>query len=90
MMNVSPEMSNSDWLNLAESRLAVMTMFDASNTTEVSRLNDAIKDIQSKMTAEQLDQHNAKKNISLSAKELAAKQLELVKSMNENRDKPSI
>lgn len=90
MMNVSPEMSNSDWLNLAESRLSVMTMFNPLNITETSRLKDAIKDIQSRMTLAQLEQHAAKNNTQLSVKDLEAKHEQIVKLMNENRDKPSV
>ena len=90
MMNVSPEMSQSDWLKLAESRLTVMNMFDASNTSEILRLQNAVNDIQSKMTETELSQYNSEKNVVLTAKEIEANRLATIKAMNENRDKPSI
>ena len=90
MMNVSPEMTQSDWLKLAESRLTVMKMFDESNTSEILRLQNAVNDIQSKMTETELNQYNSDKNVVLTAKEIEANRLATVKAMNENRDKPSI
>jgi len=90
MMNVSPEMSQSDWLKLAESRLTVMNMFDESNTSEILRLQNAVNDIQSKMTENELSQYNSDKNVVLTAKEIETNRLATVKAMNENRDKPSI
>jgi hypothetical protein len=90
MMNVSPEMTQSDWLKMAESRLTVMNMFDASNTSEILRLQNAVNDIQSKMTETELSQYNSDKNVVLTAKEIEANRLATVKAMNENRDKPSI
>ena len=90
MINVSPEMSQSDWLKLAESRLTVMNMFDESNTSEILRLQNAVNDIQSKMTENELSQYNSDKNVVLTAKEIEANRLATVTAMNENRDKPSI
>ena len=90
MMNVSPEMTQSDWLKLAESRLTVMKMFDESNTSEILRLQNAVNDIQSNMTENELSQYNSDKNVVLTAKEIEANRLATVKAMNENRDKPSI
>jgi hypothetical protein len=90
MINVSPEMSQSDWLKLAESRLTVMNMFDESNTSEILRLQNAVNDIQSKMTETELSQYNSDKNVVLTAKEIEANRLATVTAMNENRDKPSI
>jgi regulatory protein YycH of two-component signal transduction system YycFG len=90
MMNVSPEMSQSDWLKLAESRLDNMKIYNTSNTSEIFRLENAVNDIQSKMTETELSQYNASKNVVLTAKEIEANRLAMVKAMNENRDKPSI
>jgi ribosomal protein L14E/L6E/L27E len=90
MMNVSPEMSQSDWLKLAESRLHNMKIYNTSNTSEIFRLQNAVNDIQSKMTETELSQYNANKNVVLTAKEIEANRLAMVKAMNENRDKPSI
>lgn len=90
MMNVSPEMTQSDWLKVAESRLSDMNRYNSSNTSEIQRLQNAVNDIQSKMTETELSQYNANKNVVLTAKEIEANRLAMVKAMNENRDKPSI
>ena len=82
-------MTNADWLKLAESRLNVL-VYEPSNPQETSRLQNAIEDIKSKMTVDELALYNTNKTAGLSQKEIKEQHDAIVKAMNENRDKPSI
>ena len=89
MINMSPTLSNLDYLRIVESKLSSLIIHHPESS-EVQRMEFILKDLNSKLTTVELNEHNARKNAIATAAEIEAERNAMIKAMNENRDKPSI
>ena len=83
-------MTNSDYLTMAENRFSSVQRY-FPNSSEFNRLFNIILDMTNKMTAEERDQHNAKKIETPATKAARLKEEQrIMRQMEMNKDSNSI